>query len=78
MAIGKNDEAARRYWGDAYDHIPKSVFALVAWHLANRCSGNCDHPGAAEAEFIAEIRALFKADIMDVAQAKRTLNALDR
>lgn len=78
MAIGKNDEAARRYWGDAYDHIPKSVFALVAWHLASRCSENCDHPGAAEAEFRNEIKALYKADIMDGAQAKRTLAALNR
>lgn len=78
MAIGKNDEAARRYWGDAYDGIPKSVFALIAWQLANRCSENCDQPGAAETEFVAELKALVNAGIMDAAQAKRTLTALDR
>jgi hypothetical protein len=58
MAIGKNDQAARVAWGEAYDEIPKSVFALVAWHLSNLTSENCDADGAAATRFLQEWRAL--------------------
>jgi hypothetical protein len=58
MAIGKNDIAARRAWGEAYDEIPKSVFALVVWHLANVASENLDADGAAVTRFIEEWRIL--------------------
>ena len=61
---------ARSYWGDAYDRIPKSVFATVAWHLANVASGTADTQGAAEQRFIDEVAALARADIIPERQAK--------
>lgn len=54
----KNDMHARRAWGEAYDAIPKSAFALIAWHLANLCSESADAPGAAESRFAEEWEAL--------------------
>lgn len=54
----KNDDHAREHWGAAYGAIPKSVFASLAWHLANVASGNADNRGAAEARAVEELRAL--------------------
>jgi hypothetical protein len=76
MSIGKNDSAAREHWGAAYNDIPKSVFAVAAWHLANVASGHCDAAGAAEKRMIEEIEALAANGIMDAAQAKRALKIL--
>src|SRR5690606_3637901 len=58
MAINKNDGHARAAWGSAYDAIPKSVFALAAWHLANVASDSADSDGAAERRFVEEVAAL--------------------
>ena len=54
----KNDRVARSLFGPVYDTIPKSVFAAIAWHLANQSSGTCDAIGAAEAQFLREWKAL--------------------
>jgi hypothetical protein len=54
MSRGKKDAQAKAAYGSAYDAIPKSVFATIAWHLANEASGTCDAPGAAESRFIEE------------------------
>ena len=44
--IFKQDRAARTAWGQAaYAAIPKSVFALAAWHLANVASDAADSDG---------------------------------
>lgn len=67
----KDDQHALRQWGAAYDAIPKSVFATVAWHLANLASGEADADGAAEAMFRAELGALIDAGIIPSGQGKR-------
>ena len=72
MPINKNDTHARGHWGDEiYDAIPKSVFATVAWHLANIASGELDNPGAAESRFAEELRAMVANRIIPEPQAKR-------
>ena len=74
MPINKRDEHARRAWGDAYDAIPKSVFALAAWHLANGSSESADADGAAEQRFIEELEAL--RHHMADGQADRAIKAV--
>lgn len=73
--VFKQDGAARRAWGDAYDAIPKSVFALAAWHLANVASGSADEPGAAELRMIEELEALQYGHLQQ-AQATRAIKAI--
>lgn len=72
----KNDQHARDHWGEAYNAIPKSVFATVAWHLANVSSGELDASGAAEARFLEELAALGRNEIIDRAQISAVLNKL--
>lgn len=55
----KNDQLARETWGDElYARIPKSVFAYIAWHLANAASDSSDRPGYAADRFAQEWAAL--------------------
>lgn len=72
----KDDQVARRMWGSAYNDIPKSVFALAAWHLANIASEDPDGEGQAEARFREEIEALASNKLITPAQAKRVLATL--
>ena len=72
----KNDVAARQAYGQAYDGIPKSVFALLAWHLANQVSGEADALGAAEQQLMQEINALVRQGQIEPAQARRPLKEL--
>lgn len=74
--IFKQDASARRAWGSAFDAIPKSVFALAAWHLANVCSESADVPGSAEARMIDELTALPDGGHLPKAQADRAIKAL--
>lgn len=76
MAIGKNDQQAREHWGSAFDAIPKSVFAVAAWHLANVSSGTCDAPGAAEKRFLEELEALNASGILEDRQFKVAKRAM--
>lgn len=77
MAANKNDIAAREHWGsEVYDSIPKSVFAAVAWHLANIGSAEPDTSGAAETRFVEELRALCNCGLIPEQQAKAALRAL--
>lgn len=71
----KQDRAARMAWGDAYNAIPKSVFALVAWHLANVASGQADTVGAAESRVIEELEAL-RYGHLPQAQADRAIKSI--
>lgn len=65
MANLQNDaKTAIEYWGKAFDAIPKSAFALIAWHLANAFSGQADTAGAAEQAFVTEALALKHAGIL--------------
>lgn len=74
----KKDLAAQAAWGEAYDAIPKSVFALAAWHLANLASGEADAHGAAARRFCDELCALMGSGILDAAQGKRAVAAVER
>ena len=75
MAQGfKNDSEAVALWGAAYGDIPKSVFAVMAWHLADCCSGE----DGAVARAIEEIEALGLNGIITSAQHKNSKRALER
>lgn len=69
MSIGKHDYPARELWGDAYDDIPKSIFAVVAYSLAAR-------DGIAPDSFREQVSALTRGGIIDQAQSRRVLKAL--
>jgi len=72
MPVNKNDAHARQHWPTLYDETPKSVFATVAWHLANIASGQLDGAGAAEARFAEELRALMAMGIIPPKQALKS------
>ena len=75
--VMKQDAHASEHWGwDVYATVPKSVFATVAWHLANALSESCDTPGMAEKRFAEEIDALVANGILPAAQGKRALAAI--
>ena len=71
----KDDSAARELFGPAYEGIPKSVFAVVSYYLADACSDEGVGAGAALKRLREEIDAL-DGQIIDPAQAKRALAAL--
>lgn len=74
MALNKHDSEARALWGAAYEAIPKSVFAVAAWHLAN-LAGDGEAGGAAR-RFAEEINALGMGGIITEAQASRALKTM--
>ena len=77
--VMKQDAHATEHWRwDAYAAIPKSVFATVAWHLANALSESCDAPGMAEKRFAEEIDALVASGILPAAQGKRAIAAVSK
>lgn len=77
VGVMKQDAHAAAHWGDAiYSALPKSVFATVAWHLANALSESCDAPGMAEKRFLEEIDALVANNILPSAQGKRAKEVL--
>jgi hypothetical protein len=76
--VFKKDGSARRAWGKAYDAIPKSVFALAAWHLANVASENADSDGAAEKRFVEELTALRDGGHLDKMQATAAIKSVLR
>lgn len=73
VGVMKNDGAAAQAWGGTvYAAIPKSVFALIAFHLANLASGECDNPGAAEKRFLEEWDALIPHGLSEPAKKLRS------
>jgi hypothetical protein len=60
MSINKNDIEARKHWGDRYDAIPKSVFAVIAWHLSDCSSDEGAGNGGAENRFMWEWDVLIR------------------
>lgn len=71
----KDDHAARMLLGPAYDRIPKSVFAVAAYYLADACSDE----GVGNDGAIKRLRKEFEAlggQVIEAAQAKRALAAL--
>jgi len=73
MAINKDDTCARHLWGDAYDAIPKSVFAACSYFLAQICS---EEYGGEIARMIKEVEALGLNQIISDAQSRRCVSAL--
>lgn len=66
MTANKNDIHARDHWGsELYDALPKSVWATVAWRLADRLAGGDEK---AEDLFADELRALVHNGIIPEAQ----------
>lgn len=71
----KDDHAARMLFGPAYERIPKSVFAVAAYYLADACS----EEGVGNDGAIKRLREEFEAlggQVIDPAQAKRARAAL--
>jgi hypothetical protein len=72
-----NDNAAINLWGEAYARIPKSVFAIVAWYLADICNDVGAGNGQAVARFIEELDALRSNGILNLDQVRRARAAAD-
>lgn len=77
MAIGKNDWHARQALGRCYDAIPKSVFATLAYRLADRLNGGNDDQAEALAMMRDELQALSLNGIVPERQAALALKALE-
>ena len=72
----KNDGAAQILFGpDAYRRIPKSVFALVAFYLAMRCSDGED-PTKVKSTLLAEIDYLAEGSLITPSQQRNAHRAL--
>lgn len=71
MPVNKNDQHARQHWPEIYDATPKSVFATVAWRLANIASGQLDGAVAAEARFAEELSTLMAMGIIPAQQGAK-------
>lgn len=65
----KADRAAIAALGSVYEAVPKSAFALIAYHLARLCAGEDEHDGAL-ARLIEEADALAANGIMPERHAK--------
>lgn len=77
--MSKNDQTAIDLWGRAaYDGTPKSVFATIAWHLADLASGTAGGDGAAVMRFLAELRALGHCGAIDPAQIRAVVRAFEK
>jgi hypothetical protein len=74
----KNDVIAREHWGELYDKVPKSVFAVVAWHLANIASGSPDIPESAMSRFVEEVEALEANGLIPEGQARTVIRAFGK
>lgn len=74
--IFKNDGHAKEALGLAFDAIPKSVFATLAYRLADRLEGGNDDQGRAFTVMIEELEALALNDIIPADQVKRAVKAL--
>lgn len=77
MPINKNDHHARQDIGsDVFDAIPKSVFATLAYRLADRLAGGNNDRDAAFEIMREEIDVLALNNILPLDQAKRSVKAL--
>lgn len=73
----KNDATARSIWGAAtYEAIPKSVFAVVAWYLAD-CASNAGVGNGGEINrFLEELDAMQANGILDEKQIAKVKAAI--
>lgn len=58
-----NDQYARKLFDPEYDKIPKSVFAAIAWHLADKLADKEEHYVADEI-FDEEWSTLYCTDLI--------------
>ena len=70
----KEGEAVGTYGRVIYDAVPKSAFALLAWHFAMRIAE--DDEGGALKEICSEMAILRGNGIIPDSQLKRLLSAL--
>jgi hypothetical protein len=76
VATANNDSVAREIRGSAYDAIPKSVFGVVVWYLADCASdGGVDNDGELQ-RFAEELEAMHSNGILGERQVKRAQRAL--
>ena len=75
MRGGHDDRVARNLWGAAYDAIPKSVFAVVSWYLADCASDEGVGNEGEVRRFVEELEAMRSNGILDERQVKRALSA---
>ena len=73
----KNDRAARVLWGDAYDAVPKSVFAVMAFYLAGGCVDSAEDFNLVRCRLIDEIEAL-SGQIIDKRQGDAAMKAMQK
>ena len=67
----KHDYKARQTWGKLYDSLPKSTWAILAYHLAWVTAGDePDNDGAVEARLAEEVLALVGAGWLDARHAR--------
>lgn len=79
MAGSKSDDHARNLWGAAYDSIPKSVFATLAWHLAAQCNGeSADDTDATFLKFYDELRVLGHNGIIPKSQVLAAIRSFEK
>lgn len=74
--ITKADSEAHRTIGAAYAAIPKSAWALVAYHLANLCAEEPDSFDSIMARILEEAVALEANDILPTHQLKVVRKAI--
>lgn len=72
----KADVSARQAFGDTYDAIPKSAFALMAYHLANLCCDDPDTQSSILARLQEEADALVANSIMPERHAEALRSAI--
>lgn len=72
----KSDYSAREVFGLSYDAIPKSAFALMAFHLASLCGEDEDEGVAAFNRLIEEAEALGYNGIMPEKHVQAVRKAL--
>ena len=78
-ARGKSDWQAQEIWEpEIYATIPKSVFAMIAWHLANITSEAVDEPGEAEKRFLEEWDILQQGRHLPQIPTRKVRNHLTR
>lgn len=69
---------ARSLWGAAFDAIPKSVFAIAAWYLADCASDEGFGQGGEVQRFREELEALNGSGILSEQATQKAIRALER
>jgi hypothetical protein len=72
------DGVARSLRGDAYDRIPKQVFAVVAFNLADCASDEGVGNGGELRRFVEELDAMLGNAILEKSQVTRARKAVLR